>query len=345
LPPGKSIHLTETDLLTDTNSEALGGQILLKMKGPIELQDSTISANVTDVRPQSKTLQEQGGNIEISAGSFSLQGGGISALSRGNQNGGNIVMTVNGPVTVSDGATISASNTGSANAGDIVIKAGSQLQIQNASVTTQADQGSGGNITLQATDSIRLINSQLNTSVLGGPTTAGGNITIDPAVVSLQNSHILAQAVQGQGGNISIIAGTFLADQTSLVSASSEFGLSGSVTIQSPLSNLSGTLATLPQSPLQGQHLLRQRCAAQASGLLSSLVIAGRDTLPAEPGGWLMSPLALMATEGHDQEIQPVAANGSGSLAQEQIMAGPLFAGLHFEPPSAFTGGATDCRR
>ncbi|MGC3975219.1 MAG: filamentous hemagglutinin N-terminal domain-containing protein [Nitrospira sp.] len=232
--PGTSIRMTDTDLLTDTKIDALGGQIFLKMKGPIELQDSTISANVTDVRPQSRNLQQQGGNIDISAGSLSLQGGGISALSRGTQNGGNIVMTVRGPVSVTDGAVVSASNTGSANAGDIVIQAGSQLQIQNASVTTQAEQASGGNITLQATDSIRLVNSQLNTSVLGGPTTAGGNIMVNPAIVTLQNSRILAQAVQGQGGNISIIAGTFLADQTSVVSASSQFGLSGSVNIQSP---------------------------------------------------------------------------------------------------------------
>jgi large exoprotein involved in heme utilization and adhesion len=162
-------------------------------------------------------------------------------------------------------------------------------------VTTEAAQASGGNILIQAIDSIRLVNSRISTSVLGGPNTSGGNIVLDPAIVTLQNSQVLAQAVQGAGGNISIIAGTFLADQTSLVSASSQFGLSGAVNIQSPVSNLSGTLATLAQRPLQAQPLLTQRCAAQGSGHLSSLVIAERDTLPTEPGGWLMSPLALMA--------------------------------------------------
>jgi hypothetical protein len=82
--------------------------------------------------------------------------------------------------------------------------------------------------------------------------------------------------------------------------------LSGAVNIQSPVSNLSGSLATLPQQPLQGQHLLRQRCAAQANGQLSSLVIAGRDALPAEPGGWLMSPMAFMADEFPAHLSQPV---------------------------------------
>ncbi|MDR4481199.1 MAG: filamentous hemagglutinin N-terminal domain-containing protein [Nitrospira sp.] len=209
--------------------------------------------------------------------------------------GGDTRLTAGQSASLSNGATISASSTGPADAGNIAINAGAQFLSQNASVTTQASQASGGNITVQATDSIRLINSQLNTSVQGGPTTSGGNITIDPAIMTLQNSQILAQAVQGQGGNINIIAGTFLADPTSVISASSQFGLSGTVNIQSPVSSLSGSLATLPQRPLQTQILLRQRCAAQVSGQLSSLVVSGRDALPVEPGGWLMSPMVLMA--------------------------------------------------
>lgn len=245
-----------------------------------------------------------------------MQGGGISALSRGSQNGGNVVLAAQGPITLGDGATISASNTGSAHAGNVTINAGSQFLSQNASVTTESTQASGGNVLIQATDSIRLVNSRISTSVLGGPTTSGGNITLDPAVVTLQNSQVRAEAVQGRGGNISIIAGTFLSDQTSVVSASSQFGLSGTVNIQSPVSSLSGTLATLPQRPLPIQPLLTQRCAAQAPGHLSSLVVSGRDTLPAEPGGWLMSQLTLLA----DDEPAPhahVATNGVFELPQQ----------------------------
>ena len=142
---------------------------------------------------------------------------------------------------------------------------------------------------------------------------SGGNITIDPTVMTLQNSQILARAVQGQGGNINIVAGTFLADPTSLVSASSQLGLSGAVNIQSPLSMLSGTLATLPKHPLQVQQLLQQRCAAQANGQLSSLVVAGRDTLPSEPGGWLMSPMALLSDEAPTSQL-PLSPVTSSSL-------------------------------
>ncbi len=259
---------------------------------------------------------------------------GIFSLSIGTAEdsgvGGDTRLTAGQSVSLSNGAAISASSTGPANAGKIAINAGAQFLSQNAAVTTEATQASGGDILIQAIDSIRLINSQLSTSVQGGPNTSGGNIVLDPAIVTLQNSQVTAQAVQGQGGNINIIAGTFLADPTSVVSASSQFGLSGTVNIQSPVSSLSGSLATLSQRPLQVQQLLSQRCAAQVSGHLSSLVVAGRDTLPTEPGGWLMSPLAGIA----DDESAPQARrvpDGAFELSrqnQEQTVDSPLQQGV-----------------
>jgi len=262
-----------------------------------------------------------GGDTNVSAQAVTIQNGGtISASTTGTTStatGGNILVSAGQSVTLNNGASITASSTGPADAGNITINAGSQFLSQNASVTTEASQASGGNIVVQATDSVRLVNSKLSTSVQGGPDTSGGNITIDPTFMTLQNSQILAQAVQGQGGNINIIAGTFLADPTSVVSASSQFGLSGAVNIQSPLSMLSGTLATLPQRPLQVQHLLQQRCAAQGNGQLSSLVVAGRDTLPYEPGGWLMSSMALLSDDGPVSQLVP--------SPQTMIVSGQLY--------------------
>ena len=161
--------------------------------------------------------------------------------------------------------------------------------------------------------------------------------------MALQNSQILAQAVQGQGGNINIVAGTFLADPTSVVSASSQFGLSGAVNIQSPLSMLSGTLATLPQRPLQVQHLLQQRCAAQANGQLSSLVVAGRDTLPSEPGGWLMSSLALLAEDGPVAQPHPLTSDELVPSPQTMIVSGQLYERRTPSPQQGVTNWAAGC--
>ncbi|WP_455376863.1 hypothetical protein, partial [Petrachloros mirabilis] len=80
------------------------------------------------------------------------------------------------------------------------------------------------------------------------------------------------------------------------VNADSQFGVNGTVTIQSPYSQLGSKLSQLPQNPLVSAALVNQRCAAIAQGEVSSFIVAGRDTLPSEPGGWLTSPYAALQT-------------------------------------------------
>ena len=259
--------------------------------------------------------------------------------------GGTITITASQSVTLNNGSSISASSTGAGNAGNISINAGQQLDImRNSSVKTEAAQTSGGNIDIQAIDRVRLVNSSISTSVLGGGG-SGGNITIDPDVVVLQNSQVIAQAVQGAGGNITITTPLFLADFTSLVSASSQLGLNGTVTIQSPTSNLSGSLGPLTSKPSQVQTLLTQRCAALANGQTSSFVVAGREQLPSDPGGWLTNSLAFTTlgesldasnTVASTPAIMPITAHDTGIVSLRRLtQAGFLMANF---ADSAATG-------
>jgi hypothetical protein len=136
--------------------------------------------------------------------------------------------------------------------------------------------------------------SLISASVADGPG-GGGNISIDPQYVILQNSQILAQAAQGQGGTITITANLFLPDANSIVNADSGSGLHGTVTIQSPNAPASGKIQPLGKTPLIATSLLNQPCAALAGGEFSSFTVAGRDSLPTEPGSWLASPRATLS--------------------------------------------------
>jgi large exoprotein involved in heme utilization and adhesion len=253
-----------------------------------------------------------GGSISVDANAVTLQNGGtISASTSGsssNANGGDISISGGQFIHMNNGASITASSTGPGNAGNILIEAGPQLVMQNSSVKTEAAQAGGGNIEIRAVDLVQLGNSTVSTSVLGG-SGSSGNITIDPNLVLLQNSQIIAQAVQGAGGNISITTNLLMPDSTSLISASSQFGQQGNIVIQSPVSPASGKLVPLGQKPLIATSLLSQRCAALAGGSISSFTVAGRDSLPAEPGGWLSSPVALSTPESQDGNIRET--NGS----------------------------------
>jgi large exoprotein involved in heme utilization and adhesion len=165
---------------------------------------------------------------------------------------------------------------------------------------------------------VRLTDSSITSSV-GNETktdTFGGNITIDPQFVILQNSQILAQAFAGAGGNITIVSNVFLADPSSLVDASSQLGISGTVNILSPVQNIGGELTALTQEFSSAAALLAQQCAARAAdGKFSTFVVAAREGLPAEPGGFLASPsltseLLGSRLSGRDPQTQLSAITG-----------------------------------
>ena len=197
--------------------------------------------------------------MNLSAQSVTIQNGGVlSASTSGiepSATGGHISVSANQSVTLSNGGSIIASSTGPANAGNITINAGAQFLSQNASLTTTANQASGGNITIQATDSIRLVNSQLSTSVQGGPNTAGGNIIARSGHRDTPKQPGHGASGAGAGGNINIVAGTFLADQTSVGQSLVSIRVERHGEYSIPRVQFERHLGHLPQRPLQAQHL------------------------------------------------------------------------------------------
>jgi filamentous hemagglutinin family protein len=265
--------------------------------------------------PDDGTTQAPGtaGNVTITAmGSFTSDASTLATSAEANH-GGNISITAQS-VGLSNGTLITASSkaplevtklvldqdgqlvpqlVGDGNAGNITIHSGSTFVINNSSVTTEASQASGGQVVITAPDMVQLINSKISTSVGGlAKVSDGGNIMIDPQFVVLQNSQVIAKAFAGAGGAIDIIAtSAFIADPLSIVNASSTLGISGTVNIQSPLQNVGGELAPLSEEFSSAAALLAQQCAARAAdGKFSTFVVASREGLPVELGGFLASP-------------------------------------------------------
>jgi filamentous hemagglutinin family protein len=240
----------------------------------------------------------KGGNLTINADSVSISGGsGLFSTAEGRGSGGSITVQA-GQVQLNNG-TISARSTSTqatANAGNIFINA-DVFRSRNSQVTTEANQAGGGTIQMKATRLVHLTDSKMTTSVRGGDENAG-NIFIDPQFVILNRSQIRADAFGGDGGNVNIRANVFL-NSRSEITASSERGVPGTIDIQASITDLSGTLAQLPEDVLQASELLRASCAVRlAGGKASSLVVGGRDGLPPEPGGLVPSPLYLEGQAG-----------------------------------------------
>ncbi len=296
-------------LSADTTPSSSGSGGTIRIRGPQGLKDSALSILIDG--PKSGVFTDTrgvgaGGTIDLSTLSLTLQNGGtISASTTGtstNATGGSIIVNATDQVTLKNGASITASSTGLGDAGNISIDAGQRLNVESSKITTEANQSKAGNINIQAIDQVRVVNGEISTSVHSGAG-RGGDISIDPKTVILQDgSKVFAQAVRGSGGNITITTPLYLIDSTSRVNADSQFGLNGSVTIQSPTSNLIGTVGQLASKTNPPQVLLQNRCIALASGEQSTFILAGRDALPSEPGGWLSSPVAMEHWMGEERE-------------------------------------------
>jgi filamentous hemagglutinin family protein len=361
---GKDENFNPSGIFTDTSGTGAGGNIFVNANSVTLQNGGTLSAKTSGIE-----VSASGGTIMVNANQIQVNSGGlvtasttgsgaggsanIIANSTFNSNagtvsstatqatGGDINISAGQSVTLDNGSMITANSSGEGNAGNIEINAGQQYTSTNSSVTTKAEKASGGNITVLATGLVHLTNSEINASVEGSTTTVGGNILVDPVYVILENSQILAQATQGQGGNINIFyTGALLADPSTVISASSQFGQSGTVTIQSPISPASGKIIPLGQRPLVATALLSQRCAALAGGSISSFTVAGRDSLPAEPGGWLSSPVALSAPESEDGTVR----EANGTMSEET----PLLSVRKIAPPGfltqTFAVGSSDCQ-
>jgi filamentous hemagglutinin family protein len=242
------------------------------------------------------------GNILLTSQSLALTDGGqIFAETSTPGAGGNIGLVAD-RIALSNDGTISSKSSASGNAGDIAIR-GNEFRSMNSSVTTQAETADGGNVHLTVNSLVELVNSNITAEVKSG-VGSGGNINIDPQFLILNDSQILANAFGGPGGNINITADVFLVNRagrmpTSLagiVEASSALSTPGTVNIEAHFTNISGSVAQLPEAPLEATELLRAACATRfAGGKASSLVLSGRDGLPPQPGGLLPSPLYVQS--------------------------------------------------
>jgi filamentous hemagglutinin family protein len=263
-----------------------------------------VATDRVSISGQSSGLFSRARRLVVAGKEYSFQGSGGDIDLRARE------------IRLTEGATISATSDALGPAGNLHISATEGFWSDRSTVTTAASLASGGNITLTAGSRVQLRASELTASVAGGPQTTGGNLTINAPSVIAEGSQIRANAVAGMGGHIQIDSRVFLADPASVVSASSELGISGSVNIQAPATSLSGTLAPLPQAFVNVAELLPARCAARfRGGKASSLVLGGRGGLPPDPGGVLPSPLVL----------------------DERLVADPVLTGAPHRQPSAAT--------
>lgn len=238
-----------------------------------------------------------GGRIDVNASAtvdISGTGSGLFTATAGQGQGGSITVSAR-DITVSAGGQINSGSEDRFNlgligdAGSINLNATGSIRLQGgAAITTQATTAGGGAINIRAADTVGLAYSRITTSVADGSGN-GGNILIDPVFVVLDHSQILARAFAGNGGDITIstqylfISPFGALDQS--INASSERGISGSIVVISPNSDVGTRIAALNSSYVDAASRLRETCASRAGRTGNSFTGVGRGGLPASPDG------------------------------------------------------------
>ncbi len=206
----------------------------------------------------------------------------INTSSLGGGDAGHIHLIVD-ELNMQNETEIVSSNLGSGNAGDIVLNAQAFIHLQNSQLRTEAKLAQGGNIVVNVGDSIVLEGGQITTSVQGG-SGDGGDITLqNPELVVLNCGQIKAQAYQGNGGNIRLTGDHFVTSFGSIISASSQLGVDGKVTINSPDETIHGDLLVLSSNFKDSSHLLRKPCKAIHRSQRSQFIVKRIAGSPLSP--------------------------------------------------------------
>ncbi|MEL7246600.1 MAG: S-layer family protein, partial [Cyanobacteria bacterium J06573_2] len=147
-----------------------------------------------------------------------------------------------------------------------------------------------GNINLDINELVLL---QGGSSITTNATDAsqGGNIIIDSAVIAgFENSDIIANAVDGDGGNIDIttqgIFGLKFRQQStdeSDISASSQFGVNGTVEINNFGIDPASGLVELPVDLINPSQKVKKGCSNQGK---NKFAVTGRGGIPLSPTQW-----------------------------------------------------------
>ncbi|WP_035140620.1 two-partner secretion domain-containing protein [Fischerella sp. PCC 9605] len=307
-----SVELSGTDangfpstIYTDTFSSGNAGKLTISTGDLIIRDGGAISASTFDEGAAGNLVVNATESVELLGTSPVRESGtqyyliingqfpsSLYTLTQGTGTAGNLRIET-GQLIVRDGAQASVGSLGSVNAGNLDVNAGSIRLDNQGKLNAETASGNGGNINLNSDLLLLRRGGQISTNAGTEEKSGnGGNININSqfiVAVPNSNSDITANAYSGKGGNVNIrTQGIFgiqahpkPTDTTNDITASSQLGVQGQITINQPNVDPTQGLVELPQTVIDPNALVAQNPCQEGVG--SSFVITGRGGLPPSP--------------------------------------------------------------
>ncbi|MTJ08941.1 filamentous hemagglutinin N-terminal domain-containing protein [Anabaena sp. UHCC 0204] len=281
------------------------------------------------------------GNIEINSRTLAVTDNArISVSNLGKGNAGNVIINVSDLVFLEGKGRISSSvrNTATGKGGNINIDTNFLTADKGTIEAQNQGQGDGGKIAIK-TNNLLLRRQSKITATAGSIDNPGngGSITIDAkdgfvVAVPSEDSDIIANAFGGKGGTIVITANRILGFQNqenlsseqlmkldkngiSDISASSDVGENGEVSLNTLSIDPTQGLVTLPTNLVDTSRLIAQACGSNSNVAQgkSEFVITGRGGLPPSPDDTL-KPGAISPEWVANNTVN--AGNNLGSMTE-----------------------------
>ncbi|MDX2230580.1 MAG: filamentous hemagglutinin N-terminal domain-containing protein [Leptolyngbyaceae cyanobacterium bins.349] len=326
---GTSATGFSSGLFTSTLTDGQGGNVAINTRAFQIAEGAKVNASTTG--------RGNSGNLEINAATVDiLKGGQLLAITEDTGKAGNITVNATDRLTISDNdpaydtrlaqfrsttpvreaSGIFVQSQGTGEAGDITVTA-PQIRMDRGVISAESAAVDGGNINLNVGQLLLMRNGSLISATAGTAQQGGdgGNVTINAPRgfiigVRSENSDITANAFTGSGGRVNITAqGIFgLQFRPSLtpfsdITASSTFGISGIVTLNTPNVDPSRGLTQLPANLIDTNRILANSCIVRDVAAGGTFIVTGTGGLPVRPGD---APLPVFATG----DVQSVATDG-----------------------------------
>ena len=297
---------------TDAGGANSPANITLQGLQRLKVNNSLISSSTNSGGAGSVTVNAPTGQVTLNGNNS-----GIIAEARQGGSAGNVDITA-GKLLIQNGARAAVSSP-NGQAGNLSVRANS-IRLDRGTLSAEtATGGNGANISITTQQPFLLRHESL-ISASAGQQANGGTIQIStPFLIGLsfENSDIIANSVRGRGGTINITTNAIfgLAFRPKLtprsdITASSEFGVSGNVTINSLNLDPSRGLTQLPTDLVDRTSQIAQGCSVGGSSAEkeSRFTIAGR-------GGVQLSPTALLPAQASTSDW--VGLDGPAVIAAE----------------------------
>jgi filamentous hemagglutinin family protein len=288
--PDLDIKLTpNSQISASTSGRGKGGDLIV-----------SAPRSITIAGPGRLAVETSGigdaGNMSFTTQRLTLKDGvkiSASTTPSSTGKGGNI--TIAAPSTlIQDGASVAVDSRGTGIGGNIDLQADQVTLNRKGAITAETASTQGGNIRLDVKDLIllrqnSLISATAGTAQAGGD---GGNITLNSnfiVAIAKENSDIRANAFTGTGGTVRITTqGIFGIEPRSGttafsdITASSDFGVSGTITLNRPDVDPSRGTTPLPTGLVDTNALIANSCIARRNRQ-GRFVITGTGGLATQP--------------------------------------------------------------